>query len=165
MRLIGQYIYYDYWYGESLHLPSCYSFSICSIFVPLFLFFYLFSDWLFFGYAHGMQKSWGQGLNPCHSSDLSHNSDNTGSLTCCATWEFQIDYFQSILLLSLFLFLFFCFCFCFFGLFIAIPVAYRNSQARCQIGAVAAGLDHSHGYTRSEPHFQPMLMPAATPDP
>ena len=23
-----------------------------------------------------------QGLNPCHSSDLSHGSDNAGSLTC-----------------------------------------------------------------------------------
>ena len=31
----------------------------------------------------------GQGSNPSHSSDLSHCSDHTGSLTCCATREFQ----------------------------------------------------------------------------
>ena len=37
--------------------------------------------------AHGMRKFPGQGLNPHHSSDLSHKSDNTGSLTCCATRE------------------------------------------------------------------------------
>ena len=29
----------------------------------------------------GMQKFLGQGSNPCHSSDLSHRSDNAGSLT------------------------------------------------------------------------------------
>ena len=31
----------------------------------------------------------GQGLNPCHSSDLNPCSDNTGSLTCCTTKEVQ----------------------------------------------------------------------------
>ena len=31
----------------------------------------------------------GQGWDPCHSSDLGHCSDDTGSLTCCARWEFQ----------------------------------------------------------------------------
>ena len=34
------------------------------------------------GHAHGMQMFPGQGLNPCHSSNQSHNSDNAGSLTC-----------------------------------------------------------------------------------
>ena len=37
----------------------------------------------FFGYAHGMQKFLGQGL------DLSHCSDNAGSLTYCATRGLQ----------------------------------------------------------------------------
>ena len=33
------------------------------------------------------ESSWGQGLNPCHSSDWSHCSDNTGALSCHATRE------------------------------------------------------------------------------
>ena len=41
------------------------------------LFFFL----SFFGHAHGMRKFWGQGLNPCQSSD------NTGPLTHQATRE------------------------------------------------------------------------------
>ena len=40
---------------------------------------------LFFGCTHGMQNFPGQGLNPSHSSDPGHCSDNTGSLTHCAT--------------------------------------------------------------------------------
>ena len=31
----------------------------------------------------------GQGSNPSHSSDPNHSSDSAGSLTHCATWEFQ----------------------------------------------------------------------------
>ena len=34
-----------------------------------------------FGHTHGMQKFLGQGLNLHHSSNQSHSSDNTGSLT------------------------------------------------------------------------------------
>ena len=37
---------------------------------------------LFFGCTCGMQKFLGQGLNPCHSSDLSHSIDSARSLTC-----------------------------------------------------------------------------------
>ena len=40
-----------------------------------------------FGCTCGKQMFPGQGLNPCHSSNLSHSSDNTGSLTCCPTRE------------------------------------------------------------------------------
>ena len=29
-----------------------------------------------FGCTHGIRKFLRQGLNPCHSSDLSHSSDN-----------------------------------------------------------------------------------------
>ena len=50
-------------------------------------------------------------------------------------------------------------------LFRAAPAAYGGSQARAQIGAVAAGLHHSHSNARSEPRLQltPQLM--ALPDP
>ena len=41
--------------------------------------------------------------------------------------------------------------FFFFLLFRTIPEAYGSSQARGQIGAVAADLCHSHSNTRSEP--------------
>ena len=34
-----------------------------------------------FGYTHSMQNFLGRGLNPHHSSDPSHNSDNGRSLT------------------------------------------------------------------------------------
>ena len=45
---------------------------------------------LFFGCACGTHKFQGQGLNPCHSSNQSHSSDNTSSLTCHTTREFLI---------------------------------------------------------------------------
>ena len=48
------------------------------------------------------------------------------------------------------LILFFVFC-----LFRATPKAYGGPQARGLIGAVAAGLHHSHSNTGSEPHLQP----------
>ena len=35
----------------------------------------------------------------------------------------------------------------------AAPMTYGSSQARGQIEAAAAGLDHSHSNTRSEPHL------------
>ena len=40
-----------------------------------------------------------------------------------------------------------------FSLFRAESVAYGGSQARGQIGAVAAGLHHRHSNARSEPHL------------
>ena len=61
------------------------------------------------------------------------------------------------------LFLFFFLFFFFFLLFRAEPAAYGSSQARAQIGAVAAGLHHSHA--RSEPCLQPMLQLMAVLDP
>ena len=54
---------------------------------------------------------------------------------------------------------FFSFFFFFFWEGVA-PVAYGASQARGQIGAVAAGLSHSHSNTRSEPCLQ--LTPQLT---
>ena len=53
----------------------------------------------------------------------------------------------------------------FFGLFMAAPTAYGSSQAKSWIGAVAAGLYHSHRNIGSTPHLQPTLQLTATPDP
>ena len=44
----------------------------------------------FFVRAHGMQKFPGKGWNLHHSSDLSHSSDNTRSLTSQATRELPL---------------------------------------------------------------------------
>ena len=58
--------------------------------------------------------------------------------------------------------------FFFFGLFAiswATLVAYGSSQARGQIGAIAAGLRQSHINAGSEPRLQPTLQLTATPDP
>ena len=60
----------------------------------------------------------------------------------------------------LFSFSFFVFC-----LFRAAPAAYGSSQARGLIGAVAAGLRHSHSNDRSKPHLRPTPQLTATPDP
>ena len=45
----------------------------------------------------------------------------------------------------------FYFLFLFFGLFRAVPTAYESSQARGQIGTLAAILCHRHSNARSEP--------------
>ena len=49
--------------------------------------------------------------------------------------------------------------------FRATPAAHGGSQARGQIGAVAAGLYHSHSNVRSEPSLRPTPPLMATPDP
>ena len=52
-----------------------------------------------------------------------------------------------------------------FCLLRATPVAHGGSQARDLIGAVAAGLHHSHSIARSEPHLRPIPQLMVTPDP
>ena len=52
-----------------------------------------------------------------------------------------------------------------FCLFKATPVAYGGSQARGPMGAVAAGLQHSHTNAGSEWCLQPTPLLTATPDP
>ena len=54
------------------------------------------------------------------------------------------------------------FCLCAFPR--AAPTAYRGSQARGLIGAVAAGLRQSHSNIGSEPHLQPIPQLTATLD-
>ena len=46
-----------------------------------------------FGHTCGMQEFLGQGLNSCHSSDLSHSNDNIRSLTHWATTELLAYWF------------------------------------------------------------------------
>ena len=52
-----------------------------------------------------------------------------------------------------------------FVFFWATPMAYGGSQARGLIGAVTAGLRHSHSKARSEPHLRPTPQLTARPDP
>ena len=47
----------------------------------------------------------------------------------------------------------------------AAPTAYRGSQARGLIGAVAANLHHSHSNAGSEPRLRPTPQLMAMPDP
>ena len=54
---------------------------------------------------------------------------------------------------------------CFFFFFRTAPAAYGSSQARSQIGAVAAGLHHSHSNAGSKPHLRPTPQLTAMPDP
>ena len=85
-------------------------YMIAAMFLKFFYFnFYIISKWyfpllqnywlysssckvhlFFFGPAWSMWKFLGQGSNPCHSSDLSHCSDNARSLICCSTRELRI---------------------------------------------------------------------------
>ena len=57
------------------------------------------------------------------------------------------------------------FFFCLFAFSRAVPAAYGGSQERGRIGAVDAGLHHSHSNTGSEPSLQPILQLTAMPDP
>ena len=97
----------------------------------------------------------------CHITALS-------KLISEATWNMSIyclrqtSIFASHLSCLLFFFFFIS------GLFRAAPMAYGNSQARGQIGAVAAGLHHSHshvGSARSKPSLRPTWKLTATQDP
>jgi len=60
---------------------------------------------------------------------------------------------------------FFFFLVFFFAVSWAAPAAYGGSQARGQIGAVAASLRQSHGNAGSELCLQPTPQLTATPDP
>ena len=53
----------------------------------------------------------------------------------------------------------------FFLLFRATPTAYGGSQVRGPMGAVAAGLCHSHSNTGSKLHLRPIPQLTAIPDP
>ena len=55
--------------------------------------------------------------------------------------------------------------FCLFAISRATPAAYGDSQARGLVGALAAGLHHSHSNMISKPYLKPMPQLTATPDP
>ena len=57
----------------------------------LILWLYILFVCLFFGHLCGIWEFLGQGSNLCHSGNLSHNSDNSGSLTCCTIREFSFN--------------------------------------------------------------------------
>ena len=73
--------------------------------------------------------------------------------------------FEMLFFVLFFVFAFTFFFFFFFLLFRAIPVAYGGSQARGQIGAVAAGLHHRHSNARSKARLHPTPQLVATQDP
>ena len=50
-------------------------------------------------------------------------------------------------------------------LFRAVPMAYGRPQVRGQIGAVTAGLCHSHSDVGSQPHLRPIPQLTETLDP
>ena len=56
-----------------------------------------------------------------------------------------------------------CLIFFFLFFFRATAAAYESSQARCWIGASAAGLHQSHSNARSQLHLQPIPQLTATP--
>ena len=58
-----------------------------------------------------------------------------------------------------------CFVFFVFFLFRAASTAYGRSQARGQVGAIAASLRHSHSNAGSEPPLRPTPQLTAMPDP
>ena len=61
--------------------------------------------------------------------------------------------------------IFFLVLFCLFAFSGAAPAAFGDSQARGLIGAVAAGLHHSHSNAGSKPHLRPTPQLTAKPDP
>ena len=89
----------DYYAGWDLqfmvHRNSCSQHQClnCSlVFLSFFSFLFLF----FFAPHCGMLKCPAQGLNPSRSSNSSCCSDNTGSLTCCATRDLSELIFKGI---------------------------------------------------------------------
>ena len=79
---------------------------------------------------------------------------------------FQLGFFFVVVVVVELHELFIYFVFFFFFVFSrAAPVVYGGSQARGPIGAVAAGLHHSHSNTGSEPCLRPTPQLTATLDP
>ena len=84
---------WDFWFFYACY--ALYVVSLLAVWFLFFLFFFLFLS-LFCCFC-SMWKFLGEGSSPCHSSNLSHSSDNVGSLTYCATWELLFKNFRFIL--------------------------------------------------------------------
>ena len=84
----------------------------------------------------------------------------------CSLWEGVIYqyHFRSCIVTLLFFFFFVFFVVVVVAISWAAPAAYRGSQARGQIGAVATGLLQSHSNVGSELRLQLTPQPTATPD-
>ena len=79
-------------------------------------------------------------MNPCHSCNQSHSSDNTESLICWSTRAFQLSYSFNLDFLDSWCRASFCVLTGYFYLFIfftALPAVYGSSWARGQIQAAA----------------------------
>ena len=76
---------------------------------------------------------------------------------------FKMCFIQHFCLSNVILFTFF-FVVVLFAFSRATPAAHGDSQARGQIGAVAASLRQSHSNAGSEPRLQPTPQLTATPD-
>ena len=83
---------------------------------------------------------------------------------CVSSQVISVLLFIHYIFRSYFMVFTFIYSFLFFPLR-AAPVAYGGSQAGGRIGAVDAGLHHSHSNTRSETRLQPTPQLKATPDP
>ena len=106
-------------------------------------------------------------MQACLSRDLKKRWSET-SIQLCKEENRNMYSSQSEVLLfniSVFFFQLFSFFLLFVFVFRAAPMAHRDSQARDQIGAVDAGLHHSHSNMGSESHLQPTPQLTATPDP
>ena len=90
------------------------------------------------------------GVSPAKAQLSSPGSNTSDSLLC------------PNITLSLYTFFFF---FVFLPFLGPLSAAYGGFQARGPIGAVAAGLCHSHSNTGSELSLQPTPQLTATPDP
>ena len=97
----------------------------------------------------------GPGIKPMPQLQPVPQLQRCQNLTCCATRNFLMCILKEIIYIVLNIFklsingfLFF------FGLFRAVPLAYRLSWAMGPIRAVAAGLCYSQSNASSEPHLR-----------
>ena len=68
---------------QAIRICRCVCMGTCTILIPFSFPLCMLSRFFFFlPLPWHVGNSWGQGLNPCYSSDLSHCSDCARSLTC-----------------------------------------------------------------------------------
>ena len=117
--------------------------------------FLVFCFLFFFARAHSLQRFLGQGSNPCHTAVTRATAGTTPLPNLLRHQGGNSSVCVGFLFFGVFFFL----------LFRAAPEAYGGSQARGLLGAVAAGLHHSHSNAGSEPHLGPTPQLTATLDP
>ena len=80
---------------EVFYTPMDPRLNRCTFWIRIWILFLFVCFFVCFGCACGMHKFLGQGLNLCHSSDLSHCSNSAGSLTHWTTRELP-EYYSSM---------------------------------------------------------------------